>query len=228
MNDVSLTVDHDIPVVSILDLKYIAGDRIGCHRLDEVQSSLLELHGVRTTIACHEKGEEVIDLCSTHFVPRCGIWNDVNDPTLKLIVSACKLCQLGSCTYSRCSGGNSIREEIQHETESGEDVLEHGNNLQREDVLAAVIADFEDRSLPYIILGDASAHFARFVQNLIWVGNYFFFLLLHFESGHKRGLITPWLAELGTRSPNPHLSVALQGSAGLLVDIHNLSIGITR
>ena len=43
MNDVSLFVDHDVAVVSILDLEQVADHRVGRHRLDEIFSSSLEL-----------------------------------------------------------------------------------------------------------------------------------------------------------------------------------------
>ena len=43
MNDVPLAVYHDIAVVSVLDLKDVANNRVRCHGLDKVQASLLEL-----------------------------------------------------------------------------------------------------------------------------------------------------------------------------------------
>lgn len=42
MNDVPVFVDHNVSVVSILDLQQIANHRIGSHRFDKVASSHLE------------------------------------------------------------------------------------------------------------------------------------------------------------------------------------------
>ena len=40
MYDVSLFVDHDVAIVSVLDLKQVAHQRVGSHTLDEVSTSL--------------------------------------------------------------------------------------------------------------------------------------------------------------------------------------------
>ena len=42
VDDVSLAVDHDVPVVSVLDLEDVAGDGVRGHGLDEVEASTLE------------------------------------------------------------------------------------------------------------------------------------------------------------------------------------------
>ena len=42
VDDVSFAVDHDVPVVSVLDLEDVAGDGVGGHGLDEVEASTLE------------------------------------------------------------------------------------------------------------------------------------------------------------------------------------------
>ena len=40
MNDVSVLVDHNVAIVSILDLQNVADQRVGSHALDEVGTSL--------------------------------------------------------------------------------------------------------------------------------------------------------------------------------------------
>ena len=42
MYDVSILVDHDVAIMSVLDLEEIADQRVGCHALDEVGTSLRE------------------------------------------------------------------------------------------------------------------------------------------------------------------------------------------
>ena len=42
VNDVSMFVDHDVPIVSVFDLEEVADYRIGCHATDKVGSSLGE------------------------------------------------------------------------------------------------------------------------------------------------------------------------------------------
>lgn len=43
MNDVSVFIDHDVSIVSILDLKKESNDAIGCHALNEVAARLQEV-----------------------------------------------------------------------------------------------------------------------------------------------------------------------------------------
>lgn len=47
--NVSVRIDHNVSVVTVLDLQQITNDRIGCHRLHEITSSRLELF--RTFVA---------------------------------------------------------------------------------------------------------------------------------------------------------------------------------
>ena len=65
---VSLAVDHDIAIVSILDLQYVTSDRISCHGLNEVQASALELHSVFATVFSDKEIEEIVDFGSAHLI----------------------------------------------------------------------------------------------------------------------------------------------------------------
>lgn len=82
MDDVPFSVDHDVSVVTILDLQDVAGDRVGGHTLDEVHSSLLEGDRVDRSVLVDEEAEEVVDLGSSHLVSRGSVGNDVDDSTL--------------------------------------------------------------------------------------------------------------------------------------------------
>lgn len=84
MDDVAFPINHNVAVMSILDLQDIAGYRVRRHGLDEVESSLLERYGVDTPILVDEVGDQVVDLGAAHFVPGCGVWDDVNDTALLL------------------------------------------------------------------------------------------------------------------------------------------------
>lgn len=82
VNDMPFSVDHDVSVVTILDLEDVAGDGVGGHTLDEVHSSLLEGNRVDGSVLVDEEAEEIVDLCSTHLVSGGSVGNDVDDSTL--------------------------------------------------------------------------------------------------------------------------------------------------
>lgn len=82
VDDVSIAVDHDVAVVTVLDLEDVAGDGVGGHGLNEVHARLLEWDCVDTTVLVDEEAEEVVDLGSTHLISRGGVWNDVDDSAL--------------------------------------------------------------------------------------------------------------------------------------------------
>ena len=79
VDDVSFAVDHDVPVVSVLDLEDVASDGVGGHGLDEVEASTLEGNCVLPAIFGDEEVEQVVDFSATHFVSRRCVRNDVND-----------------------------------------------------------------------------------------------------------------------------------------------------
>ena len=83
MDDVAFPVNHDVSIVTVLDLKDIACDGICRHRLDEVQSSFLERDGIDAAVLVDEVSKEIVDLRSAHFVARRGVGHDVNDTALK-------------------------------------------------------------------------------------------------------------------------------------------------
>ena len=82
MHDVSLSVNHDVPVVSVFNLKNVTGDRVRSHRLDKIQPGLLESDRVWRAVLGDEKRQQVVNLCSTHLIARCGIGDDINDTAL--------------------------------------------------------------------------------------------------------------------------------------------------
>ena len=60
VNDVSLLVDHDISVVSVLDLQQVAHHRVSRHRLDEIFASRLESLGRLITVLVLEVGVQAL------------------------------------------------------------------------------------------------------------------------------------------------------------------------
>ena len=68
---VALSVDHNISVVPILDLKDITSNGVRSHRLDEVQPGLLECNRMFSTVFSDEEIEQVIDFGPSHLISRC-------------------------------------------------------------------------------------------------------------------------------------------------------------
>ena len=111
MHDVSFAVEHDVPVVAIADLENVADDRVGCHRLDEVEAGLLERDAVLVAVAVLVKVAQVVDLGAAHFVARCGVRHDVNDAA------------------AGRGGGDAVRIEVHVESDGHEDVFELRDDL---------------------------------------------------------------------------------------------------
>lgn len=82
MRDSAFSVNHDVAVMPILNLKDIAEDTVGCHRLYEVVSSSLEGDTFSRTELEKEELGQIVDLGAAHFIARRRIWNDINDTSL--------------------------------------------------------------------------------------------------------------------------------------------------
>lgn len=82
VDNVSISIDHNIAVMPVLDLKNITGNGIRRHGLDEIQASLLKRYCVFASIFRYKEVEQVIDFRSAHLVSRCRIGHNINDPTL--------------------------------------------------------------------------------------------------------------------------------------------------
>ena len=87
VNDVTLSIDHDVSVVAIFDLKDVASYRVARHGLYEIESGPLELDAILPSILGLEESKQVVDLCSPHFVTRSCVRNDVDNSTLNLVNS---------------------------------------------------------------------------------------------------------------------------------------------
>ena len=182
----SLTANHDVPIMSILDLQDVTSNRVCSHGLDKVKSGSLETGGILATIFCDEEVLKIVHLCPAHFISRCGIWDDVNDPTLPKIKSTAR--KIDRCTYPRRCCRHAIWKQIQGQPNASKNVLEHCDDLQREDVLTTVVANFEDGLLPNIILSASLDSSTVAVKQGIWVRINFDSLFSDFECRHKRGL----------------------------------------
>jgi hypothetical protein len=80
--DTTSSVDHDVAVMTILDLNDVAEERVGRHRLDKVGASLLERDAVRAAVLEDEEASQVVDLGSTHLVARGRVRDHVDDSAL--------------------------------------------------------------------------------------------------------------------------------------------------
>jgi hypothetical protein len=78
----ALAIDHDIPVVSVLDLQDVTSHAIRRHRLDKVESSLLKGRRVDAAVLVHKVAEQVVDLGSSHLISRGGVGNNIDYTTL--------------------------------------------------------------------------------------------------------------------------------------------------
>ena len=82
MNDMTIFVKHNVAIVSVFDLKDKTGDRISGHRLNEIQSRILETNSILASELDYEEVLKVINLRPPHLVSGCSIWNHVNYTTL--------------------------------------------------------------------------------------------------------------------------------------------------
>ena len=85
VNDVTLSIDHDVSVVAIFDLKDVTSYRVARHGLYEIESGPLELDAIIPSILGLEESKQVVNLCSPHFVTRSCVRDDVDNSTLNLV-----------------------------------------------------------------------------------------------------------------------------------------------
>lgn len=84
MDDPALAVDHDVAIVAVLDLDEVAQQRVGGHRLDEVDARLLEFDGLDAAVLEEEEAFEVVDLGAAHLVAGSRVGDDIDHSTLPL------------------------------------------------------------------------------------------------------------------------------------------------
>ena len=82
MNDMSISINHDVAIVPIFNLKNIASDGVSGHRLNEIHSRVLETDRIWTTELAYEEVLKIVYLCPSHLISRRSIWNHINDATL--------------------------------------------------------------------------------------------------------------------------------------------------
>ena len=90
-------------------------------------------------------------------------------------------------TYPRRGSSDSVREQVDGQPNAVEDVLEHGDDLQCEYVLATIVADFKDRRLPDIILRDLDLNVVSISEHIA-LSNGDGPRLPNFEGRHERSL----------------------------------------
>lgn len=82
MYDVSFSIDHDVTIVTVLDLQDITRHRVRRHRLDEVKTSSLKGDSFFSSIFGNEEVEKVVNFGATHFIPRGGVRYHVDHTAL--------------------------------------------------------------------------------------------------------------------------------------------------
>lgn len=68
VDNVTVSIDHNIAVVPVLDLKNIASYRICRHRLNEVQASFLEQNAIFASVLRSEKTNQIVYFCPAHLI----------------------------------------------------------------------------------------------------------------------------------------------------------------
>lgn len=94
----SLSVNHDVAVMPILNLQNVACNRICGHGLNEIEASFLEWDCILTTILGDEETQQIIDFSPTHLIPRSSIRNYINNTTLDCL----------SVYHAQCGKGGNL------------------------------------------------------------------------------------------------------------------------
>ena len=68
VRDSTFAIDHNVTIVTILDLQDVAKNAVGSHGLDEIASRSLECNSFGWPKLEKEEFCEVVDLSSSHFV----------------------------------------------------------------------------------------------------------------------------------------------------------------
>ena len=100
MDQVATFVDHDVAVVTILDLQDVAHDTICCQTSDEVIASKLVLGRTLATITLQEVLVKVYLECFAKLISAVRIWDYLDDTSESFI---------GSCSVA----DTSVRSNIQ-------------------------------------------------------------------------------------------------------------------
>lgn len=131
VDDVAPIIDHDVAIVSVLDLKDVANHRIGREGFYEVEPCKLEFIAVLVP----ELFEEIlvqIDLKGlAQLISRVGVRYTLNDTPEGLVISSTVADAL-------------IRGNKEVEVALFEDLLEKCDNLESDDVLSKIIVHLED------------------------------------------------------------------------------------
>lgn len=87
MDDVPFPINHDIPIVPILDLQDVACDGVSGHGLNEVQAGSLKGHGIFPSVFRSKESKEIVDFSTTHLVSRRCVRYDINNSALGFEIS---------------------------------------------------------------------------------------------------------------------------------------------
>ena len=84
MDDMSLSIDHNISIMTVLDLQNVACKRIRGHGLNKIQPCLLERDAVLSAVFGYEEVDQIVHLRTTHLITRSCVWYNIDNATLRL------------------------------------------------------------------------------------------------------------------------------------------------
>jgi exonuclease VII small subunit len=167
VQNMTLSIVHNVTIVPILELNKVGDDGVGSERLHKVVSGSLELDRILRSVLGGEILVQTVDGLSTQHISRDGVGENVNDTT------------------TGCRGGDSVGEDVQIHSVRVENGTEDGNDLQSQHILSTVITDLENGRLP--LLDGGGQLVAVLVDILVIVTNSSYFSS-DLESGHVRSL----------------------------------------
>lgn len=126
VQNMTCVINHNVSVVTILELKEVGDDAVGCHTLDKVVAGFLESNGILAAVLGDKVVVETIHGFTTKHVAGYRVWQDVDDTT------------------AWCGRSDSVRVDKDIQTDVIKDATEGSNHLQSQNILAAVVSDLED------------------------------------------------------------------------------------
>jgi len=87
VDEMALLIDHDIAIMSVLDLQDVADDAVGSETLGEIESCLLELLGRLAAISLQEVLVKVDLVSFAELVATVGVWYALDDSAEESLIS---------------------------------------------------------------------------------------------------------------------------------------------
>jgi hypothetical protein len=192
MANSSDVIDHYVSVVPVFDLDDVAQQRVGRHRVNEIDPCILETRRVRTAVLAYEEGIQVVDFSSSHLVARRRIRDHINHTGLVEPITTKrqfkpKFINPKRGTHTRSSGRDTVRNHLKVQPKAHEYVLELCDDLQSKLVLPTIVPDLEHRRLPRVKAAFLLLFIVVFVIEQLFLSRTFT-CLVDLERGHKWSL----------------------------------------